>query len=109
MPRLSSLLTGISWNNGAGEMSGLRLDALRSKFQERTAELFSKRFSGQKARLANGAPGYDLYCPRSAAAQLGISVSFFRESVRQHPEAPVIVGGGVLACNTPSVAEVVGR
>jgi hypothetical protein len=33
-------------------------------------------------------PGYDLYFPKSAAAHLGISQSFFRESV----EAPVIMG-----------------
>jgi len=30
-------------------------------------------------------PGYDLYCPRSAAAQLHISESFFRESVKKGP------------------------
>ena len=30
--------------------------------------------------------GFDLYDPRSAAAQLGISLSFFRESVTKVPK-----------------------
>jgi hypothetical protein len=50
-------------------------------------------------------PGYDLYFPSSAAAQLGISESFFRESVKKDPQAPVIVGRGVIACNTPALQE----
>ena len=50
-------------------------------------------------------PGYNLYFPRSAAAQLGISVSFFRESVKKDPKAPVIVGRGMIACNTPALQE----
>ena len=45
-------------------------------------------------------PGYDLYFPSSAAAQLGISESFFRESIRKDSKAPVIVGRGMIACNT---------
>jgi len=49
--------------------------------------------------------GYDLYFPSSAAAQLGISESFFRESVKKDPKAPVIVGRGVIACNTPALQE----
>ena len=48
-------------------------------------------------------PGYDLYFPNSAAAQLEISVSFFRESVKKDPKAPVIMGRGVIACNTPAL------
>ena len=38
-------------------------------------------------------------CPRSAAAQLQISESFFRESVKKDPEAPVIMGRGVIAAS----------
>jgi hypothetical protein len=38
---------------------------------------------------------------RARRAQLGISESFFRESVKKDPEAPVIVERGVIACNTP--------
>ena len=49
--------------------------------------------------------GFDLYDPRSAAAQLGISLSFFRESVRSDSSAPVIVGRGMIACNTPALEE----
>ena len=50
-------------------------------------------------------PGYDLYFPSSAAAQLGISESFFRESVKKDPKAPVILGRGMIACNTPALQE----
>jgi len=45
------------------------------------------------------------YFPRSAAAQLGISESFFRESVKKDPKAPVIVGRGMIACNTPALQD----
>jgi hypothetical protein len=50
-------------------------------------------------------PGYDLYFPRSAAAQLGISVSFLRESMNKDRKAPVIMGRGMIACNTPELQE----
>jgi hypothetical protein len=45
-------------------------------------------------------PGYDLYYPGSAAAQLGISESFFRSSVKHDAMAPVVMGPGMIACNT---------
>jgi hypothetical protein len=50
-------------------------------------------------------PGYDLYDPRSAACQLGISVSFLKDSVRNDSSAPVIMGRGMIACNTPALQE----
>jgi hypothetical protein len=50
-------------------------------------------------------PGYDLYDPRSAACQLGISVSFLKYSVRKDTSAPVIMGRGFIACNTPALQE----
>jgi len=50
-------------------------------------------------------PGYDLYFPSSAAAQLGISESFFRESVHKDRKAPVIWGRGMIVCNTPALQE----
>ena len=50
-------------------------------------------------------PSYDLYYPRSAAAQLGISDSFFRSSVKSDSGAPVIMGWGKIACNTPALQE----
>lgn len=49
--------------------------------------------------------GYDLYFPKSAAAHLGISESFFRESVKSDSSAPVIMGRGMIACNTPALQE----
>ena len=52
--------------------------------------------------IIQGSTPYD---PASAAAQLGISVSFFRESVKHEPKAPVIVGRGMIACNTPALQE----
>ena len=48
-------------------------------------------------------PGYDLYEPKSAACQLGISVNFLNHSIRTDSSAPVIVGRGLLACNTPAL------
>jgi hypothetical protein len=48
-------------------------------------------------------PGYDLYKPKSAACQLGISVSFLKYSIRHDPSAPVIMGWGLIACNTPAL------
>jgi len=50
-------------------------------------------------------PGFDLYEPRSAACQLGISVSFLRYSVRHDPAAPVVVARGLIACNTPALQD----
>jgi len=50
-------------------------------------------------------PGYDLYFPGSAAAQLGISESFLRYSVRTDSAAPVILGRGRIACNTVALQE----
>ena len=63
-------------------------------------ELEDKRIGWQMEH-----PGYDLYFPSSAAAQLGISESFFRESVRTDSSAPVIWGRGMIACNTPTLQE----
>ena len=53
----------------------------------------------------NENPGYDLYEPRSAACQLGISVSFLRYTIKHDPAAPVVIGRGVIACNTPALQE----
>jgi hypothetical protein len=41
--------------------------------------------------------------PKSAAAQLGISESFFRESVKSDSSARLIMGRGIIACNTPAL------
>jgi len=50
-------------------------------------------------------PDYDLYEPKSAACPLGISESFFRESVKSDYSAPVIWARGMIACNTPDLQE----
>jgi hypothetical protein len=62
------------------------------------SELVDKRIGWQMEH-----PGYDLYFPSSAAAQLRISVSFLRESVKKDLEAPVIWGRGMIACNTETL------
>ena len=49
--------------------------------------------------------GYDLYEPESGACQLGISVSYFNYSVRHDPAAPVRIGRGMIACNTPALQQ----
>ena len=40
-----------------------------------------------------------------APGQLHISGSFFRESVKKDPKAPVIPGRGMIACNTSALRE----
>jgi hypothetical protein len=49
--------------------------------------------------------GYDLFEPRSAAAQLGVSLTYFNDAVRNDPAAPVIRGRGLIACNTPALQD----
>ena len=48
---------------------------------------------------------WEFYCEDGAAARLGISVSFLRESVNKDRKAPVIMGRGMIACNTPALQE----
>ena len=48
-------------------------------------------------------PRHDLYGAKSAACQLGISVSFLKYSIREDPSAPVIMRWGLIACNTPDL------
>ena len=50
-------------------------------------------------------PGFDLYEPKSGACQLKISVSYFNYCVRHEPSAPVRMGRGMIACNTPALQE----
>jgi hypothetical protein len=49
--------------------------------------------------------GFDLYEPKSGACELGISVSYFNYSVKHDPSAPVKMGRGMFACNTPELQE----
>ena len=49
--------------------------------------------------------GFDLYEPNSGATQLNISVSYFNYSVSNDPSAPVRMGRGMIACNTPALQQ----
>jgi hypothetical protein len=60
-------------------------------------------FGDRAMTLAAVHPGYDLYEPKSAACQLNISVSFLKDSVKNDPSAPVILGWGLIARNTPAL------
>jgi hypothetical protein len=53
--------------------------------------------------------GFDLYEPKSGACKLKISMSYFTYSVRYDPSAPVRMGRGMIACNTPALQEWWGR
>jgi hypothetical protein len=59
-----------------------------------------KRIEWQQANS-----GFDLYERKSGAAQLRISVSYFNYSVSHDPSAPVRMGRGMIACNTPALQE----
>jgi hypothetical protein len=83
----------------------VQLDALRSKFQERTARYFPSDAVDRRVEWQQVNSGYDLYEPKSGAAQLGISVSFLRYSVKHDPSAPVIMGRGMIACDTAGLQE----
>ena len=48
-------------------------------------------------------PGFDLYEPTSAAYQLGISESYFKNAVKSDSSAPVLTEWGMIACNTPAL------
>src|ERR1044071_7823592 len=50
-------------------------------------------------------PGYDLYDPTSAAFQLGISVSYLRQSASGDSLSPVSFKRGMIACNTVALQE----
>ena len=86
-------------------MYRLRIDALRSNFRKEQPSYFSSDVVDKRLGWQMEHPGYDLYFPSSAAAQLGISVSFFRESVRKDSKAPVVGERGMIACNTPALQE----
>lgn len=77
------------------------------KFRKEQPSYFPSELVDKRIGWKMEHPGYDLYFPGSAAAQLGISVSFFRESVKADSLAPVIWGRrGMIACNTPALQRV---
>jgi len=73
------------------------------KFRKEQPRYFPTELMDKRIGWKMEHPGYDLYFPRSAAAQLHISESFFRESVKSDSSAPVIMGRGMIACNTPAL------
>ena len=72
-------------------------------FRREEPRYFPSEAEDKKIGWRQEHPCYDLYYPSSAACQLGISTSFFRYSVKRDPSAPVIVGRGVIACNTETL------
>jgi hypothetical protein len=75
------------------------------KFRKERPSYFPTELEDKRIGWQMEHPDYDLYFPSSAAAQLGISGSFFRESVKKDPEAPVIWGRGMIACNTETLQQ----
>ena len=75
------------------------------KFREEEPRYFPPNTIDRRIEWRQQYPGYDLYEPKSAASQLGISVSFLRYSVRRDPVAPLVIGRGMIACNTPALQE----
>jgi hypothetical protein len=73
------------------------------RFRKEEPRYFPPDSTDKRIEWQQENPGYDLYEPKSAAAQLGISVSFLKDSIREDPSAPVIMGRGLIACNTPTV------
>jgi hypothetical protein len=50
-------------------------------------------------------PGYDLYEAKSAACQLGVSVSYLKDCIRRDSSAPVLMEWGLIACDTSVLQE----
>jgi len=74
-------------------------------FRKEETKYFPSDSVDRRIEWRNENPDHDLYEPRSAACQLGISVSYLKDAVRNDPSAPVIIGRGVIACNTPALQE----
>jgi hypothetical protein len=72
-------------------------------FRRQTTSCFPSDMVDKKIGWRKDNPGFDLYEPSSAACQLGISTSFLRYSVTHDPAAPVILGRGMVACNTQAL------
>ena len=72
-------------------------------FRKESPTLFPSDRTDKQIGWQKSYPGYDLYDPKSAACQLGITVSHFRAMVKGDPAAPVTMGRGMIACNTPEL------
>ena len=75
------------------------------KFRKEGASYFPPDRVDKQIEWQQQYPGYDIYFPQSAAAQLKISVSYLRDSVKADSAAPVIWGRGRIACNTPALQQ----
>ncbi len=75
------------------------------KFRKEEARYFPADSTDRRIEWQQQNPGHDLYEQNSAACQLRISVSFLRYSVKQDSSAPVVLGRGLIACNTPALQE----
>src|SRR5260370_30774607 len=71
------------------------------RFRNETPKYFPSDSVDRRIEWQQEHPGYHLYEPKSAACQLGISVSFLNDSIREDPSAPVITGKGVIPCKPP--------
>jgi hypothetical protein len=72
-------------------------------FRKEEARYFPSDRTDRRIEWRNENRGYDLYEPRSVACQLRITVGTLRKSVIDDPAAPVILGRGLIACNTPAL------
>jgi hypothetical protein len=60
-------------------------------FRKEEARYFPADSTDRRIEWRQQDPGYDLYEPKSAACQLGISVSHLKDSVRNDPSEPVMM------------------
>ena len=74
-------------------------------FRKEEARYFPAESMDRRIEWRQDHPGYDLYEPRSAACQLSITVGTLRKSITHDPSAPVVLGRGLIACNTPALQE----
>ena len=74
-------------------------------FRKEEARYFPADSMDRRIEWRQDHAGYDLYEPRSAACQLGITVGTLRKSITHDPSAPVVLGRGLIACNTPALQE----
>jgi hypothetical protein len=73
------------------------------KFRQEKPTYFPAASANKRIGWQLEHPGCDLYEPTSAAYQLGISESYFKNCVKSDSSAPVLMERGMIACNTPAL------
>ena len=73
-------------------MLNVCVDDVRPEIPKKGIEYFPSDKTDRRIEWKQENPGYGLYEPRSAACQLGISLSYFRYSVRNDATTPVVAG-----------------